>query len=121
MKPFWFTLSVAFVFGIVSSLALANPSMIPDHPGYPSKKSVSPVNGQPLANDPGRGNAIGDKALSEAATFDDDHVVQSLHDPNNKRILKQPGAGVLPKVQGPEIKIEPPVKEATKVRANPNK
>lgn len=121
MKPFWLTMSVALFFGLVSSLALANPSMIPEHPGYPSKKSVSPVTGQSLANDAGRDNAVGDKALTKAATFDDSHVVQDLNDPNNKRILKQEGAGVLPKVQGPQIKIEPPVKSATKVTASPEK
>lgn len=121
MKPFWFTMFVALAFGLVSSLALANPSMIPEHPGYPSKKSVSPVTGQPLANDPGRDNAVGDKALAKAAVFDNDHVVQDLDDPNNKRILKQEGAGLLPKVQGPQIKIEPPVKSATKVTASPEK
>jgi hypothetical protein len=34
-------------------------------------------------------------------------------------VLEKPGAGVLPKVQGPQITIEPPVKEATKTQANP--
>ncbi len=121
MKPFWLTMIVAVAFGFISSLAWANPSMLPEHPGYPSKQSVSPVTGQPLANDAGRKNAGGDKALTEAAGFDDDHSVQNLADPNNKRILKNEGAGLLPKVQGPQIKIEPPVKEATKVNASPEK
>jgi hypothetical protein len=40
-------------------------------------------------------------------------------DLNNQRVLKKEGAGILPKVQGPEIKIEPPVKEATKASAAP--
>lgn len=121
MKPFWITMVVGFVFGFMSSLALANPATLPEHPGYPSKKSVSPVTGQSLANDAGKQNAIGEKALREAASYDDDHSVQNLADPNNKRILKYEGAGVLPKVQGPQIKIEPPVKEATKVNASPDK
>jgi hypothetical protein len=34
-------------------------------------------------------------------------------------VLEKPGAGLLPKVEGPQIKIEPPVKEATKTPANP--
>ena len=119
MKPFWFTMVVAFAFGFVSSLALANPATLPEHPGYPSKQSVSPVTGQSLANDAGKQNAIGEKALREAATFDEGHSVQSLTDPNNKRILKSQGAGVLPKVDGPQIMIEPPVTEATKVTASP--
>lgn len=110
-----------FVFGMSASLALANPAMLPKHPGYPSDKAVSPVTGQPLANDPGQTNASGDKALREAAGFDDARSVQQLADPNNQRILKKEGAGLLPNVDGPSIKIEPPVKEATKVTANPEK
>lgn len=119
MKLFLMTTIVAFVFGFVSSLALANPATLPEHPGYPSKQSVSPVTGQSLANDAGKQNAIGDKALNKAATFDDSHVVQKLTDPNNKRLLKTEGAGLLPKVEGPQIMIDPPVKEATKVTASP--
>jgi len=121
MKPFWIPTIVAVAVGFIASTALANPATLPEHPGYPSKKSVSPVTGQSLANDAGKPNAIGEKALREAASFDDDHSVQNLTDPNNKRILKYEGAGVLPKVQGPQIKIEPPVKEATKVNASPEK
>jgi hypothetical protein len=121
MKSFWVLMLVALVFGFVASLAFANPEMIPKHPGYPSKQAVSPVTGQPLANDPGQTNAVGDKALREAAGFDDEHSVQNLKDPNNQRITKSEGAGLLPKVQGPQIRIEPPVKEATKVGANPGK
>jgi hypothetical protein len=121
MKPFWITVPVAIVFGFVASLVFANPEMLPKHPGYPSKKEVSPVTGQSLTNDPGQPNAGGEKALREAAGFDDARSVQQLTDPNNQRILKTEGAGVLPKVQGPQIKIEPPVKEATKVTASPDR
>ena len=121
MKPFWITVIVALVFGLVASLAFANPEMLPKHPGYPMGKALSPVTDQPLANDPGQSNAGGDKALKEAAGFDDARSVQQLTDPNNQRILKTEGAGVLPKVQGPQIKIEPPVKEATKVSASPDR
>ena len=34
-----------FVVGLVVSLALANPDMLPKHPGYPMGKSVDPVKG----------------------------------------------------------------------------
>jgi hypothetical protein len=44
----------SFVVGLFVSLAFANPDMLPKHPGYPMGKSVDPVKGQPLANDPGR-------------------------------------------------------------------
>ena len=121
MKTFWMMVIVALVFGFASARALANPEMLPRHPGYPMGKDVSPVTGQPLTNDPGRANAGGEKALREAAGFDDARSVQQLADPNNQRILKNEGAGVLPKVQGPQIKIEPPVKEATKVTASPER
>lgn len=102
------------------SPVFANPDMLPKHPGYPMGKAIDPVKGQVLANDPGQTNATGEGSLTNAAVFDDRHSMQSLsinHD--NQRIMEKPGAGVLPKVQGPNIKIEPPVKEATKVNASP--
>ncbi len=103
----------AILFGV--SFAFANPSMLPNHPGYPMGKAVDPVLGQSLANDPGQNNAVGDQALQEAAVTDVDHVTQSLSiNRQDKRILEKPGAGLLPKVEGPVIKIEPPVKEGTK-------
>jgi hypothetical protein len=81
---------------------------------------VDPVKGQSLANDPGQTNARGEKALIEAAGFDDSHVQQSLPiNENDQRLLEKPGAGLLPKMQGPNITIEPPVKEGTKVNSSP--
>ena len=60
------------------------------------------------------------KALQQAAMADDAHSQQNLPmNTNDKRLLEKPGAGLLPKVQGPQIKIEPPVKEATKMQASP--
>ena len=105
---------------LANASAFANPDMLPKHPGYPMGKAVDPVKGQSLANDPGQANATGEKSLIEAAAFDDTHVKQNLSvDQNNQRLLEKPGAGLLPKVQGPNIKIEPPVKEGTKVNASP--
>ncbi|MGE3154423.1 MAG: hypothetical protein AB7G48_17510 [Nitrospiraceae bacterium] len=102
------------------TLAFANPALLPQHPGYPMGKAVDPVAGQPLANDPGQSNATGARALQQAATFDDTHVKQELSsNQTDQRIIEKPGAGLLPKVQGPQIKIEPPVKEATHVQAAP--
>jgi hypothetical protein len=121
MKSFWVVTLVPPVVWFVASLAFANPEMLPKHPGYPMGKAVSPVTGQPLANDAGQANAVGEKALTQAAGFDDARSVQQLTDPNNQRLIKKEGAGLLPKVQGPQIKIEPPVKEATKVSASPEK
>ncbi|MEK7350082.1 MAG: hypothetical protein AAB177_04365 [Nitrospirota bacterium] len=110
----------AFVVCLVVSLALANPDMLPKHQGYPMGKSVDPVKGQPLANDPGQRNASGENALIGSATSDDAHSSQHLSiNQNDQRLLEKAGAGILPKVQGPNIKIEPPVKEATKINATP--
>jgi hypothetical protein len=99
--------------------ASANPSMLPKHEGYPMGKATDPVNGKSLSNDPGQSNATGTKALEQAAMFDDQHSEQHLRNANDGRLLEKPGAGVLPKVEGPQIKIEPPVKEATKTPADP--
>lgn len=111
------TISLSAVLMIVlfgASLAFANPATLPKHPGYPMGKTVDPVTGQSLANDPGQRNAVGDTALSEAATADTAHVTQNLSiNQNDKRILEKPGAGLLPRVEGPNILIVPPVKEAT--------
>jgi hypothetical protein len=98
----------------------ANPNMLPKHEGYPMGKATDPVTGQPLSNDPGQKNATGAKALEQAAVVDDQHSRQNLPpNRNDRRLLEKPGAGVLPKVEGPQIKIEPPVKEATKAQASP--
>jgi transcription initiation factor TFIID subunit TAF12 len=120
MKISLFT-SLLMVSGLLAAgVAFGNPSMLPEHPGYPMGKAIDPVKGQPLANDPGRTNATGDSALNRAAASDDGHVSQKLSiNDENKRLLEKPGAGLLPKVQGPNIVIEPPVKEATKVQAAP--
>ncbi len=94
--------------------------MLPKHPGYPMGKSVDPVKGRPLANDPGQKNASGENALVESAIFDDVRSTQHLSiNQNDQRLLQKPGAGILPTVQGPNITIEPPVKEGTKVNASP--
>jgi hypothetical protein len=98
---------VAAVIGVMFSLslALANPALLPKHPGYPASGN---------ANDKGQHNAGGAKALEQSATVDK-HVEQHLQDSNNQRITEKHGAGQLPKVQGPQIKVEPPVSSATKI------
>ena len=101
--------------------ASANPSMLPKHEGYPMGKATDPVTGKSLGNDPGQTNATGAKALEQAARVDDQHSRQNLRNANDGRVLEKPGAGILPKVEGPQIKIEPPVREATKAEANPGK
>ena len=109
--------TVAMVSGVLFavSMASANPALLPKHEGYPMKNSGSPVNGQPTANDPGQINAGGEKAALKAAGFDDSHVQQNLKKVDNDRITGSQGAGQLPKVQGPQIQIAPPVTSATKI------
>ncbi len=117
------TTLIIFILALVvlsgMSIGWGNPSMLPKHPGYPMGKAIDPVKGQPLANDPGQTNASGEKAAQEAAKFDDSHSSQHVTNASDQRVLEKPGAGILPKVQGPNITIAPPVKEATKVNAAP--
>ena len=89
-----------------AALAAANPAMLPKHPGYPS--------GGEYANDTGQKNLTVEQSLSGAAS-EDAHTGQKLVDPNNARLLKPQGAGPPPTVEGPNIKIEPPVTEATRM------
>jgi hypothetical protein len=120
MKTSTIVLLTTVVVPLAISLAFANPAMLPKHPGYPMGKAVDPVTGQSLANDPGQANAKNAEALTNAAIVDDSRSKQSLlFNQNDERLLEKPGAGLLPKVQGPNIKIEPPVKEGTKVTAAP--
>jgi hypothetical protein len=109
--------TVATVSGVLFALSMAsaNPSLLPKHEGYPMKNSGSPVTGQPTANDPGQTNASGEKAELKAAAADDSHVQQNLMKTDNARITKGQGANQLPTVQGPQIKIAPPVTSATKI------
>jgi hypothetical protein len=102
-----------------ASEVIANPAMLPKHEGYPMGKATDPVSGQSLANDPGQTNATGERSLREAALFGDTALKQNLINENDQRVLQKPGAGLLPKVQGPDITIVPPVQEATKVNASP--
>lgn len=115
MKTFVGTAVGVAIVGFSVSVALANPALLPKHEGYPAKPATSPVTGQPLANDPGQTNLGGDKALTLSVTATDNHVEQNLVDPNNTRIKEKQGAGRLPTVEGPQIKIEPPVTSATKI------
>ncbi len=103
----------AILFGI--SMASANPALLPKHEGYPMKNSGSPVTGQPTANDPGQKDAHGTSFLLKAAEQDDRHSKQELMKTDNARITEGQGAGRLPNVQGPQIKIAPPVTSATKI------
>ena len=85
-------------------MALANPALLPTHPGYPSGG---------YANDSGQVNLTHEQSLKVSAASEDTHTGQMLVDANNARKQKSQGAGRLPTVEGPDIKIAPPVSEAT--------
>jgi hypothetical protein len=107
MKLFHISVGGALTIGLFATLALANPALLPNHPGYPA--------GGEFANDPGQKNLSGETALRESATSEDRHSVQQLKDATNERLIEPQGAGRLPKVEGPQIKIEPPVQEGTRM------
>lgn len=101
----------------VLSMASANPALLPKHEGYPMKNSGSPVTGQPTANDPGQSDARGEATLLKSADSIK-NTQQNLSKTDNDRIVESAGAGRLPKVQGPQIQIAPPVTSATKIGAD---
>ena len=94
MKTSLVVLTAVFAVLLSISLVVANPTMLPNHPGYPLDKTVDPVGGQSLANDPGQTNATGENSLAQASAYDDVHVKQSLSiNRDDQRLLEKPGAG----------------------------
>ena len=92
--------TILAVLVLTTAPAAANPATLPKHPGYPMDKATDPVTGQSLANDPGQGNASGEKALMEAAAFEDTHVMQSLSaSPNEQEIRDKVSPTASPKKQ----------------------
>ena len=77
------------------SMAIANPGMLPKHPGYPAK-GKSPVTGQSTANDAGQGNAVGNATLQLSQEAGTKAAMNDVSDVNRARIKKSMGAGRLP-------------------------
>jgi hypothetical protein len=90
-----------------AALAAANPAMLPMQSGYPS--------GEEYANDTGQKSLTVEQSLRAGAASEDTHTGLKLVDPYNARLLKLQGAGPLPTVQRPNIKIEPPVTRTTRM------
>jgi len=88
-------------------LALANPSMLPKHPGYPSSGE--------FANDTGQSNLTYHQSIQEAAKSGDMNMAPARMDANNARLLEHQGAGRLPIVEGTTNKIELPAKETSRM------
>jgi hypothetical protein len=105
MKTSFILFTVLAVLVLTSAPAAANPATLPKHPGYPMDKATDPVTGQSLANDPGQDNATGEKALMEAAAFEDTHVMQSLPaSPNEQDIRNKVSPTASPKQEQTERK-----------------
>jgi hypothetical protein len=103
-----FTMAIVGIVSIgMTVLALANPSMLPKHPGYPS--------GGEFANDPGQQNLTYSQSILEAAKSGDTNMIPTLMDQNNVEqnnatISERGGAGQSPAI-GPKAKSEPSGKE----------
>jgi len=109
----WLIIITSFLMyaGFSLSVGWANPATLPNHPGHPMSDMKDPVNGMSLANDPGRSLYTGSIALDKAAVSHDQSSLQ-----NSPNFYSVEGAGMLPKEKGyPDYKIDPPVKEATKL------
>ena len=103
-----FTMTIAaLVFLGMTGLVLANPSMLPKHPGYPS--------GGEFANDTGQKNLTYSQSMLEAATSGDTNMIPTLMDQNNARRMEHGGTGQSP-VVGSNVKTEPSVKEGERVK-----
>lgn len=114
-----FYISVLLVTGALgATMAMGNPGLLPQHPGYPMGKATDPVSGQSLANDPGQASAGGESALIKAAALSDRNLSQQLApDDQDQRLSEKPGVDVQPKGQGPNI--DPPAKGSTKGHPSP--
>jgi hypothetical protein len=59
---------------LMAVVAFGNPTMLPDHPGYPIKATKSPVSGVSTANDPGQENFYGQEAINAATKADNQEM-----------------------------------------------
>jgi hypothetical protein len=83
----------------MTGLCLANPALLPDHPGYPSRGAFAYDTEQP--------NLTRAQSLQDAAESENANIVQQLEDPSNPELLRQEGAGLLPSSQAPHGKMGP--------------
>ena len=85
----------------MTMLAMANPTMLPKHPGYPSRGE--------FANDTGRNNLTYSQSIEDAATSGDTTLGTMPIDPKNTRMLE-------PQVVDPiKDTLEPSVKEDIRI------
>jgi hypothetical protein len=105
-----FTIAMTgLVFIGMTMFALANTTMLPKHPGYPSSGE--------FANDTGQSNLTYNQSMQDAAKSGDTNMAPAPMDPNNARLLDHQGAGRLPNVEGKINTIELPAKETSRMPA----
>jgi hypothetical protein len=103
-----YTIAIAGLLVIgMAVLAMANPAMLPKHPGYPASGE--------FGNDTGQPNLTYNQSIQEAAKSGDTNIAPMLMDPNNARLLEHQGAGRLPIVEGTLNKIELPAREVSRM------
>lgn len=106
MRFFTVTMTGCVCIGM-TALALANPAMLPKHPGYPSSGEY--------ANDTGQLNLTYKQSILEASKSGDTNLAPALIDPNNARLLEYQDVGRLPIVDGATNKSELPAKEPSRM------
>ena len=101
MRLFTITMTGLVLIGM-TGLAMANPAMLPKHPGYPSSGE--------FANDTGRKNLTYRQSIEEASRSGDTTMGVAAIDPENTGILE-------PKLVDPLSKgaVEQPVKEGMRI------
>ena len=92
MKIFTMTMTGLAVLGM-TGLAAANPAMLPEHPGYPSRGEFT--------HDSGRANLTHAQSLSDAAVSEDAHTGQKLVGVITPKPSEPQGAGQMPTMHGP--------------------
>ncbi len=103
---------------LTSSLAFANPGLLPSHTGYPMSATNSPADGTRTSHDPGKANGVGSKASMMGASFNDADIMNDVTDDNRMRIKASKGAGRLPEIQGnmDKVSINPAGAKSTVMR-----
>lgn len=100
MRLFTIT-TTGLVFIGMTVLAMANPSMLPKHPGYPSSGE--------FANDTGRNNLTYSQSIGEAAKSGDTTMGRMPIDPKNIEMLEPQ---VVDSLKGA---LEPSVKDGIRI------
>ena len=88
----------------VPAFAFGNPSMLPKHPGYPTKGE--------FANDTGQRNLTAEQSRSKGAAAEDGHTIQKLSDRGGEHVVRSQDPGQVPTVNATKIPVDPPVGSA---------